>query len=155
MFRIAMIAAVIFMLGGCAGTVGFMVPESDKDPAFSFDGAYTLEVDHPGGRQEMSSGWFSKCQAEKITAGFTIKDSKISWPVNNSVAEGFVNKNGEFRLEKLLDGEVKGTTTLSDGSVTLILQGDVSENTMKGLLVYGVAQFTNRGCSYPVSYSKN
>ncbi|MFK7994075.1 MAG: hypothetical protein AB8B87_08045 [Granulosicoccus sp.] len=155
MFRVAIVVLLALNLGGCAGTVGSMVREADKDPAFSFDGNYLMTVDHPGGRQEMGSGWYIDCSGTRLESPLTIANSEISWQAGpESVVNGFIDSNGKFRLEQLLEDDIRSDSTLSDGSITLILQGDVSGDVMKGLLVYGVAQFTKKGCSYPVSYSK-
>ncbi len=155
--RAAIIAVLAFMLSGCAGTVSSMVRESDKDSAFTFDGNYTYAVDYPASRQTLGPGWFSDCRAEKYSSSLRIVNSEVLWRWNEDlVVTGFVDSRGRFRLEEALEKDIKGRgEALSDGSVTVILQGDVSEDTMKGLLVYGVAQFNNRGCSYPVAYSKN
>lgn len=156
MVRAALVVAFAFTLTGCAGTVSSMIRASDKDPSFSFDGNYTFSVDYPASRQTLGPGWFANCRAEKSTGAINVVASEVFWPLlGDAVASGFIDSDGRFRVEQPLETEAKGSReVLSDGSATAILQGDISDDTMKGLLVYGLAQFNGRGCSYPVTYSK-
>jgi hypothetical protein len=136
-----------------------MVKESDKDASGRYDGTYALSVKHPGGRQQLGNNWYNNCSARTINGNLIIKDSKVTWKTSeDSEAQGYINSEGKFRLEQPLDPDqnAKGTgTVLSDGSITLILQGDLGNDKMKGLLVFGIAQFNKRGCGYPVTYSAN
>lgn len=156
MNRMASAAMVALLISSCSGTLTSMVKESDKDPADSFDGDFVLTVKSPGGRQELGNGWFVKCGAHDFSDKLTIHKSKVGWRVDGKYAKvGFINADGKFRLEHPLDGDTKGIgLTMSDGSRTLILEGDLSEDTLKGRMTYGVAQFNNRGCSYRVTYAK-
>lgn len=154
---VAIVLILVVFLQSCAGTVGSQVRESDKDASSSFDGMYAIEVDHPGGRQSLGSGWFNDCGARKFSSQLSIQNSNVSWKVSeDQVAQGYINSSGKFRLELPLDSDqdVRSTSeVLSDGGVTLILQGDLDDKTMKGLLVFGIGQFNGRGCGYPVTYS--
>jgi len=70
------------------------------------------------------------------------------------VLRGFVDRNGRFRLEHKHEGKQKATNaTMSDGTRTTILQGMLHHKTMSGRLIFGIAQFNNRGCTDPIEYT--
>jgi len=155
-WRLVLAIAMAVSIQACAGSVASIVKESEKDPDFGFDGVYDMVVDHPGGRQEMGSGWFTDCSPQSFKAQIRVANSEVKMRWRDDLTlEGFVNQAGKFRLEKqLAEDGVKGRgTTLSDGTVTIILQGHIQDDVMKGVLEYGIAQFANRGCTYPVAYS--
>ena len=149
--------ALIFtamLLGGCAGGVATAIKEQNKDPANSYDGAYVATVKHPGGAQLMGNNWTSHCGARDFSVPLNVSESEVSlrWNDDNTL-NGFVDKNGRFRIEQPLGNIAKARGTLmTDNSVTVIFQGVLSDDEMVGQLVYGVGQFNGRGCSYPVSY---
>ena len=156
MLKTTIALAALVLTSGCAGTVSSVTRESAKDPAGTYDGSYLAKVNSRGGRQRMDHQWRSDCRAQQFAQTLTIRNSQVSWYWQSDVAvKGFINSAGEFRLENKLDGEIKGRgQMMSDGGVTAILQGQLDEDTMKGMFVYGVAQFNNHGCSYPVTFVK-
>ena len=143
------------MLTGCAGGVALAIKEQNKDPTNSYDGAYVATVKHPGGKQNMGRQWTSNCGPRDFNAPINVSDSEVSLRWNDDTTlEGFVDKDGRFRMEEPLSTPAKSRTTImSDPSMTIILQGILSDDEMVGQLVYGVGQFNGHGCSYPVSYS--
>ena len=70
----------------------------------------------------------------------------------DTLLQGYVDKDGRFRIEEGLGNTAKANTVMSDNSVSVILQGILNDEEMAGRLVYGMGQFNGRGCSYPVSY---
>ena len=150
---LVLINAAVFM-AGCAGGVSTAVKEENKAPANRYDGNYVATVDHPGGRQSMGNNWYNNCGARNFNAPFTVVDRQATWRWDKDTSvQAFVDSDGRFRLEHAL-GDVATTSrgTLSNNSVTFILQGILSDDNMVGRLVYGMGKFNGRGCSYPVSY---
>lgn len=155
MVKAGIVALLAIGLSGCAGTVSRMVPESDKDPENKFDGQYLAKVDFAGGRVDMPPGWYIDCSPRKYVNNVSVKSSEVMWAWGGIKMTGFINSKGKFRIEHLMDEEVKGIgAVISDGSVTIIPQGDLSEDVMKGAVVHGIGQHNNRGCSYPVTFTK-
>lgn len=156
---LAKTAAILLLLAfvsGCAGVVTKQVSESDKDPSNSFDGTYLGVVKHPGGRQEMGSGWYTQCSARDFKARVTVRKSAIKWQWDDDNAlTGFVDSEGRFRIEHELERKTTGRgSVMSDGTVTAVLQGDLRSKTMKGRFVFAVAQFAGNGCTYPVNFER-
>ena len=142
------------LLSGCAGGVAIAVKEQNKDPANSYDGRYVATVKHPGGTQHMGGNWINNCGAQDFSAPIDVSDSEVSLRWNEDVTlKGFVDKNGRFRMQQLLGNTARARGTIMlDDSVTVILQGVLSDDEMVGRLVYGIGQFNGRGCSYRVSF---
>lgn len=148
-----MIFFVVLFVSGCS-SVGAVrqVSEQNKDPGFTYDGTYSVVVNHRGGRQQFGNGWSVDCGPRNFTSTFNVKESEVSWRVGDkTTATSYVDKEGKFRLQAPLDWKfgVTGGTASTD-KMEIVLQGVVSEDEMRGKLTYAIAQFNGRGCSYPL-----
>ena len=64
---------------------------------------------------------------------------------------GCVSTTIRHNIDENGTARARGTIMLDD-SVTVILQGVLSDDDMVGQLVSGIGQFNGRGCSYRVSF---
>ena len=152
-YKILALTMTTALTTGCAGGVSFAVKEQDKDLTNSYDGAYIATVKHPGGRQSMGNNWTNNCSAQDFTTQIQVAESEVTWRWDkDTLLQGYVDKDGRFRIEEGLGNTAKANTVMSDNSVSVILQGILNDEEMAGRLVYGMGQFNGRGCSYPVSY---
>lgn len=157
--KYSVLGLVIFVttaIGGC-GTRGVLweVSEENKDPLFTYDGAYNIEVVHRGGRQEMGNGWSINCGPTDFTMRVSVKNSEVSWRFDGQSISSYVDRNGKFRLEAPLDWKNRNTSGVASiDSMEAVLQGVIHADYMEGRFVYARAQFNGRGCTYPVKISQ-
>ena len=156
------LVAVLFgttMAIGCAGTVSKPVLEADKDPSFQYDGVYLATVEHKGGIQYIEN-WEFNCQPQDFEFQFAVNQSVVDMGADKSGTQqtGFVDKNGRFRVPIPTDDAIKASgrsdSTINDGQVTLILQGELKGDKPFGYFVHGIKQFNNKGCSYRMDFQK-
>lgn len=130
--------------------------EDAKDPSFTYDGRYALEVDHPGGRQQLTGNWFINCSPRKFRNIISVKNSEVSYKWNEETTiNGYVDRDGRFRLSQVMDWKTGVTGGVaSDGQTSAVVQGVLNEDVMSGRLVYSQREHSGRGCSYPITYEK-
>jgi len=154
---LAVLATMV--LSGCAGTVGSVIPESSRDTSGRFDGLWTTSVKSPGGRQNIER-WQFNCAAQDFAFDIVIKNGLVQFANqadNQKLTErSYVDEEGRFRLELPLDAKARAgggsDSQISDGRITVILEGELSGDDPNGFYTAGIAQFLNRGCRYPVDY---
>lgn len=154
-----MVVMATWTLGACTGTVGSVIPESERDTSGRFDGLWTASVNSPGGTQDIER-WQFNCAAQDFAFDIVIKDGLVVFANqadNQKLTErSYVDADGRFRLELPLDAKARAAggsdSQISDGSITVILEGDLTGDNPRGFYTAGVADFLNRGCRYPVKY---
>jgi hypothetical protein len=146
-------------LSACAGLgagVKSATKEDDKDPLFTYDGRYALEVDHPGGRQQLTGNWFINCSPRKFRNIFSVKNSEVSYKLGEeATVKGYVDRDGRFRLSRVMDWKtgVSGGIA-SDGQTSAVVQGILRDDVMSGRLLFAQREHSGLGCSYPITYEK-
>lgn len=147
------------LLGACAGVVSRPVVEDDRDTSGQYDGVWTASVESVGGVQQIER-WSFNCAAQDFTFDIAIESGLVRF-VNeadnaNVTTETYVDTDGRFRLELPLDKKTRAAgesdQQISDGSITIILEGELASDEPGGFYTAGVADFLNRGCRYPVDY---
>jgi len=147
------------VLIGCAGTVREPVLESNKDPSFQYDGVYLASVNHAGGIQYIEN-WEFNCSPQEFEFQFAVNESVVDMGTNEAGVQqtGFVDKDGRFRVPIPTDNSIRASgrsdSTINNGQVTIILQGELKGDNPFGYYVQGVKQFNNKGCSYRMNFSK-
>ena len=154
-----LVLPVAVLLSACGGLILSPVSEADRDLSGQYDARWTAEIDHPGGRQQLSRGWYVDCGALNNSMNFEVKDGILlsSWGSEGEVKsyETFVDADGRFRLEVRSSEKLRlGRGVASDDRMTLILQGSLAEEESNGRFVYAVRQFQDRGCTYPVKFER-
>lgn len=146
-------------LTACAGTgvgVRKATSENNKDPSFSYDGNYALEVNHPGGRQQLTGNWYINCSARKFRDTISVKNSQVllQWR-EDAPMKGYVDRDGRFRLTQVMDWKTGVTGGVaSDGQTSAVVQGVLHNDVMAGRLVYAQREHNGLGCSYPITYER-
>ena len=158
---IALLGALV--LGACVGNVARPVPESARDTEGRHDGLWVAKVDAPGGRQTIEQ-WHFDCRPLSFEWTFEVRDGVVRIDVSDGDGEGavrheaFVDADGRFRLEMPLEHSVRASAgsdqPISDGAVTLILEGELGGENPRGHYVAGVRQFLDRGCRHRVDYDR-
>jgi len=159
MSRIFTLLSCLFIsltMSACSGvTVRKATAEADKDPTFSYDGKYKMTVKHPGGRQELTGQWFVTCGSRDFWRTVTVKNSTVSlvWNEGKTIS-GFVGPDGSFRISRPSDNKVNVLGGVaSNDDITIVVQGVLDKEVLKGTLVYAQAAHVGRGCTYPVTYT--
>jgi len=154
--NIAAAAVLALALQGCASIATKPVAQSDRDQSGVFDGEWSATVVNTPRTQYGPSNW-------EFTCGDQSGRSLGKIMVNNGVAQTqmvdqqtFVNRDGKFRFEIPM-GEVAAASgssdsTITNGGMTFIVYGSLKE--AKGSMVYGIAEFGNRGCRSSVEFKR-
>lgn len=141
-------------LQGCASTVLSPVSESKKDSSGQYDGKWHGIVKSTASKQSGGGGWELSCAD---MAGQNLGTISVA----NGVATlgkdtAFINQSGQFRFEIPVNevAAASGTSdaTISNGKMTIIMYGSLEKQS--GTLTYGIAQFSNNGCSSKVVYKQ-
>lgn len=159
--RVAIALLGALALGACAGNVARPVPESARDTEGRHDGIWVAKVDAPGGRQTVEQ-WYFDCRPIAFEWTFEVRDGVASIDMSDGDEtvrhEAFVDADGRFRLEMPLEESVRASAgsdqQISDGAVTLILEGELGGEDPRGYYVAGVRQFLDRGCRHRVDYDR-
>ena len=154
--------ASLAVLAGCAGTVSRPVAESARDTSGRHDGLWTATVKSPGGRQNIER-WVFDCGAQDFAVPLSVDDGRIFvrsgiWQEATRDEPVYIDESGRFRMEIPSENVARAgpgsDSQMSDGRVTYILQGRLDEEEPRGLFVYGVRQFVDRGCTYRVDFAR-
>lgn len=151
------VVAMTLLLQGCASTVVKQVSQSDRNTAGSFDGTWQAQVVKTAGIQYGPGNWQFSCKdmRGRSLGKFTVNQG-IAQMGNNNGAIAYVNNAGKFRFEIPMSevAAAAGTSdsTISNGKMTYIIYGSLKNQ--KGTMTFGIAQFSNNGCSSKVQFSK-
>ncbi len=146
-------------LTGCAGVVSKPVLEANKDPSFQYDGIYKASIKQ-GTKIQRIQTWQVSCPAQEFSFQFSVKESVIDMGkvFSEEQQTGYVDTNGRFRVLIPTNREMKASgrsdSTLDQGAITVVIQGELQDDEPIGYYVQGVKQFNNRGCSYRINLAK-
>jgi len=160
LLRTATALSISLALYSCAGTVSNPVTEANKDPSFQYDGVYLATINHRGGKQFIEN-WEFNCSPQEFEFQFVVNDSVVDMGAKKGGVPnvGYVDSNGRFRVPIPTDDAIKETggsdSTINQGQVTFILQGELKGDKPFGYFVQGVKQFNNRGCTYRMNFTKD
>lgn len=132
-----------------------MVPEEFRDTTGRYDGAWRAQMLETEGQQTIQ-GWKVNCSPMKLAIPLVVENGEVTTRINDSEFKGFISNSGRFRVEiptqMKMSASISSEADLRDGSITLILQGDLNHAPPAGRFTLGVADLGNDGCSTPVRY---
>jgi len=154
LLKIGLVLAVCTIATGCAGMVASKVSDADKVQSDKFDGLWRAEITSGGGIQYVGTQGL-RCNSKQRGFTLAVNDGKVSvssgLPRSGGTAN--VNSQGKFRLEIPTKDEFKGGNfNVQKPGITLVVQGNLAENTQKGIFVIGMQQLNNEGCSSRVKF---
>ena len=159
--RLAASLCVALLGAGCAATGPMtMVDDEDRDTPGAYDGAYRLRLaERPRGFQNVGT-WQMRCATNGFDIPMTVEDGTARLRTRFTGAAdprapvvSFVSRDGGFRFEVPLASRAEATgtssSTLDNGAMKLIYQGDLAESgDSRGLYTVGIAEFGYAGCAY-------
>ncbi len=156
--RVAVLSVLCsVLLHGCAATVLRPVQETDKDTSGSFNGRWLGEVISTAPVQSGPGNWRLNCSdASGSKFMMVVNDGVVNYGSPPDQASAFINSDGKFRIESPLEEEVKAddssVESVGNGKVTLIIYGSLASG--KGSVTFGIAQFSNNGCTSKIDFTK-
>jgi len=152
---IALIFAAV-LATGCAGLVN-PVSEGDRDTSGAYDGRWVATHGFTADTQTVQ-GWRMNCSAPAESFGLLVADGTLKVAGGEPEVETYVSAGGKFRLEMPTSSEIRESvgsdSSISDGKITMILQGNLSETEPGGLFTMGIAQLGNSGCTSKYSFER-
>jgi len=146
----------IALLAGCASVVTSPISENDKDPNGTFDGQWKANVLKSPATQFLPGNWRLSCSGKPWEFTMNVNDSRARIDFQQAGHFAFVDKAGRFRFEIPMNNDTtaSGTSDISitRGQRTMIINGSL-ENT-SGRITFGVAEFSNQGCTAKIAYSQ-
>jgi len=132
-----------------------MVDPEFRDDSGRFDGQWLAQMMDTRAQQTIQ-GWQLKCSPMKLAIPLVIEDGTATTRINDAEYSGYISGSGRFRLEIPTDikmsASISSEAQLANGTITLILQGDLSDSRPKGRFTLGVAELGNAGCTTPVRF---
>jgi len=146
----------ILLSVGCAGLVK-PVKEADRDASGVYDGRWVAKHEFTADTQ-LIQRWQMRCREPVESFGMEVVNGVLSAENSEGRVETYVNTEGKFRLEMPTASSVReadgSTRRLTDGKITVIVQGDLSEAEREGLFTFGIAELGNVGCASKYSFAK-
>lgn len=154
--RISLILAAL-ALSACSGQVRNMVPAEFRDSSGRYDGQWLAQMIETPSEQNIL-GWKLKCSPMKLAIPLVIEEGSVTTRINDAEYSGFISGSGRFRLEIptniKMSASVSSEAQITNGTITLILQGDMSRSRPKGGFTLGVAELGNAGCTTKVHFAE-
>ena len=146
------------LMQGCASTVMKQVSESDKDTAGIYNGQWQGTALSTASKQYGPDNWELNCNdmAGKNVGRLSVENGVAQINIFGGVQQAFVNDEGRFRFEVPMKEVAAASTgsdsSLSRGAMTFILYGSLEKQ--RGTMTFGIAEFSNNGCSSKVGLKK-
>ena len=153
-----LIVPVFFLLlsAACAGLIT-PVSEKNRDASGTYDGRWVATHVFTANTQTVQR-WRMNCSEPTESFRMAVVNGVLIAQGSDGAVETYVNTDGKFRLEMPTSSEIReaggSDFSLSDGKVTIILQGDLSDAEPEGLFTFGIAQLGNSGCTSKYSFAK-
>jgi len=139
-----MVTTVLFcccLLVGCSNDVRRNISKEFADNSGRFDGVWKADMMETASPQVVQR-WRINCQSFEQSIPINVSAGRVETRINDTLYSAYISNSGRFRL------------SLTDGRVTLILQGDLLREPRQGSFTFGIAEFANAGCSTRVSYKR-
>lgn len=153
--RLVMVLMVILSLTACGNEVRRTVAKEFKDTSGRFDGvwlAHMLETPSP----QVVQNWRINCQSFNQSIPISVSGGRVEAKINDELHWSYLSLSGRFRLEiptgLRMSSPISTSDSLTDGRVTLVLQGDLLREPRRGKFTFGISQFANAGCTTTVRY---
>ena len=154
--KLITLSFAILLSAGCAGLVK-PVREADRDASGAYDGRWVATHVFTADTQ-LIQRWQLRCREPAESFGVEVVNGVLSAESDEERVETYVNTEGKFRLQMPTASSVRAadgsTQSLTDGKITVIVQGDLSESEREGLLTFGIAELGNVGCASKYSFAK-
>jgi len=145
-------------LAGCAGSLGGVVKEENRDTTGAFDGLWKVEVQKAAGLQYHGK-WNMRCGDMRRTFNMRVVDGAATVSNAKDAKKAYVSSKGAFKLIYPLteDARASGNSsiTMANGDRKLILSGKLTPDggDSKGYITFGIAEVGYGGCTAKTIYS--
>jgi len=155
-----MVTTVLFcccLLVGCSNDVRRNISKEFADNSGRFDGVWKADMMETASPQVVQR-WRINCQSFEQSIPINVSAGRVETRINDTLYSAYISNSGRFRLEVptelRMSSSLSSGESLTDGRVTLILQGDLLREPRLGSFTFGIAEFANAGCSTRVSYNR-
>ena len=155
-----MVTTVLFgccLAAGCSNDVRRNISQEFADNTGRFDGAWNANMMETASPQVVQR-WRINCQSFNQSIPINVSSGRVETRINDTLYSAYISNSGRFRLEVptelRMSSSLSSGESLTDGRVTLILQGDLLRQPPRGSFTFGIAEFANAGCSTRVSYKR-
>lgn len=150
--------SICCLAAGCSSNdVRHTISSEFADNSGRFDGAWKahmLETPTP----QVVQRWRINCQSFDQSIPINVSGGRVETRINDELHSAYLSRSGRFRLEiptgLRMASSLSSGESLTDGRVTLILQGDLLREPRRGRFTFGIAEFANAGCSTRVNYER-
>lgn len=154
---IPVFACIAILCQSCSTITLRPVSEADKDQAGTYDGTWEVTQGQTAGLQYGPGNWQFSCGGQPGKwAAFTVADGVASLSFDQQEHDTFVSTAGAFRFEVPMNVSATSSgvsdSSISRGAMTMILAGSLEKK--DGFLTWGIAEFSNNGCTTPLTYEK-
>jgi len=123
--------------------------EDDRESSGAYDGRWVANHGFTSNTQTVR-GWRMHCTAPTESFCLLVADGTLRVAGGEPEVETYVSAAGKFRLEMPTSSNVRESDgadfSISDGKITMILQGNLAEAEPEGLFTMGIAQLGYLDC---------
>ncbi len=146
----------VMLLNACASGPSRQVADAERDVSGTYDGKWKATfVDAP--HRQYIQRWVVSCGSSGlVNAMLDVEKGIASMVLAGKKRTTNVSRDGKFRFEIPSDRKVRGIngSDLTDGTVTVIVTGNLTGTEASGQWIRGVKSAGNFGCHAPVEYTK-